>query len=179
MKRIQFLIVALCALASNISAEHHDHSHDHEFTQQHIHDHGKVVATISHAQNQIYLHLTLPAYNAFGFEHAPNNEQQQTLVDSALKKLSQTSNVVEFQPSCITDSTNIVDSHKDMSSTVDKHFDVEIEYIFTCPSNNSILISFSLFKTIPSINKIEVQYISDTKQRLVTLDAEHHTITID
>lgn len=179
MKRIGFLIVILYLSIAYVLAGHHQHDHDIEFTQQHIHDHGKVIATISYSQNQINLHLTLPAYNAFGFEHAPNNKHQQALVDNALKKLSQANNVVEFQPGCIEDSVNIADSHKDTSTTVDEHFDVEIEYIFTCPPSDAISVSFSLFETIPGINQIDVQYISDTEQRLVTLNAENHTITID
>lgn len=178
IKLIGFLTVALYSLIANATDEHH-HDDDFEHTQHRAHDHGKVVATLSYSQNQINLHLMLPAYNAFGFEHAPNNKQQQALVESTLETLSQASNVVEFQPSCIVDSVNIADSHEDTSNTTDEHFDVKIEYIFTCPSSEARSVSFSLFETISSINQIEVQYISDTEQKLVTLDVENHAITID
>lgn len=178
MKRIAFAIAVLYLFASNVSAEHHHEVHDDEFMQQHVHEHDKVVATISYSQDQLNLHIMLPAFNAFGFEHAPNNKQQQELVDIALEKLSQPINIIELHPNCVPTQINSTDSQEYGSTTVDNHFDVEIQYIFSCPSNKAISISFSLFKTIPSINQIEIQFISDKEQNLFTLNPENNTMTI-
>jgi hypothetical protein len=181
MKPLLFLTIILYSLCANVSAgDHHkNHDPDFEFSQQNTHDHGKVVATISYSQNQINLHLTIPAFNAFGFEHTPTNIQEQELVDNTLDKLSKPNNVVLIQPNCAPSTINPPDSHKHgLSNSTGDHYDLELEYAFICPSNQKMSIAFPLFKTVPSIHYIEVQYISDEQQKLILLNADNHILKI-
>jgi hypothetical protein len=179
MKPVTYAIVVLYLFVFSVSAEHHHEDHDFEFTQHHSHEHDKVVAAISYSQDQLNLHIKLPAFNAFGFEHSPKNKQQQELVDSTIEKLSQSINIIELLPNCVPILVNSTDSHINTSTTVDEHFDVELDYEFKCPPNEAISVSFSLFRTTPSIKQIDVQFISDKEQKLFTLNSENNTITID
>ena len=181
MKQLLLLTAILYFLCANVSAgDHHkDHDYDYEFSQQNIHNHGKVVATISYSKNQINLHLTIPAFNAFGFEHTPTNIQEQELVDNTLDKLSKPNSVVLIQPNCAPSTINSFESHEHyLSNSAGDHYDLELEYVFVCPSNQAMSIAFSLFKTIPSIHQIEVQYISDEQQKLISLDVDNHILKI-
>tara|TARA_R110002049_G_scaffold252264_2_gene427281 strand:- start:17952 stop:18491 length:540 start_codon:yes stop_codon:yes gene_type:complete len=179
MKPIIYVTVALYSLLGSVSAEHSHEEHDIEFSAQHAHEHGKVLATISHSNNQLNLHLVLPAFNVFGFEHGPRNKEEQSLVDRILKMLSQPGNVIKLQPDCDPTAINTINSQENNSGTTDKHYDVELEYMFSCPSSDSTIITFSLFHSLPGIDQIEVQYVSDTKQRLITLDNDNYIMTID
>ena len=161
------------------AGEHaHEHDHDFEFTEQHAHDHGKVAATLSYSENRLNLRLLLPAFNAFGFEHAPSNSQEQALVDSTLENLSNAINIIELQPGCQAIKTDAYKSDVLASSGTDEHYNLELDYTFSCPINDALSISFTLFKTIPSINQISIQYLSDKEQKLFTLDPENHSVTV-
>lgn len=164
--------------------DHHEHDdhHDHgiEFTEHQAHQHGKAIATLSYSNNQINFHITLPAMNTFGFEHAPQDNDQQAIVDNVTEKLSKHDNIILFDPECTSTSYQLT-NHKDNlseSNSGEEHYDVELEYIFHCSSSDTISIDFSLFETIPSLEQIEVQYISDHDQQLITLSPHHRNMTI-
>jgi hypothetical protein len=181
MKKVILIMAAYFLLSFKASAEnrHEDHDHDFEFIQRHVHQHGKVVATISYSQNQIDLYIKLPAYNAFGFEYSPSNKNEQSIVDSTLEKLSIPINIIEFDPNCSVISIDPLKSHEQATATnEDEHYDIELEYSFSCPSNKTISASFTLFKAIPNIDQIEDQNVSDKQQKIVTVDAENDTLKI-
>ncbi|MFK8027127.1 MAG: DUF2796 domain-containing protein [Gammaproteobacteria bacterium] len=184
--RIALILFTLPLVAFNVFAEseHHDHHHDHDehtedFTQHNAHEHGRVIVKISYSAHQMNLHLSLPAYNAFGFEHSPTNTDEQSIVDNTLALLNEPKNVFTTEPNCELVSSIFKDDHTQSSTQAEKHYDVEINSIHNCLPNQSISIVFSLFETIPSINQIIVQYISESEQKLITLDKDNTYITIN
>ena len=183
---MKILVLATLTFFSlmSIASDNHDH-HDHddhgiEFTEHQTHAHGKAIATLSYSNNQINFHITLPAKNTFGFEHAPKDNHQKAIVDNVTEKLSKPENIIIFQPKCTSTSYQLTNHQDNLSgsNSGEEHYDVELEYIFLCSSSDTISIDFSLFETIPSLEQIEVQYISDHDQQLITLSPHHRNMTI-
>lgn len=180
MKLIVLVTLTLLPIMLMASDNHDHHDHEVEFTEHQAHEHGKAIATLSYSNSQLNFHIALPAVNTFGFEHAPRDNDQQAIVDNVTDKLSKPDNIILFQPICASTSYKL-SNHQDNlseSNSGEEHFDVELEYIFHCSSSDTISIDFSLFETIPSLEEIEVQYISDHDQQLITLDASNRTMKI-
>ncbi|UPQ88265.1 zinc uptake protein ZrgA [Vibrio sinaloensis] len=66
---------------------------DEGFRQHDAHVHGQVEINIAQDGNELLFEITAPGADVVGFEHAPQNAEQQQTLDNALAKLQQAANV--------------------------------------------------------------------------------------
>ncbi len=87
----QYTQLALCvglAFSTSVAAE--------EFRQHEAHVHGHVELNIAQDGNELLMEITAPGADVVGFEHQPENEQQQAVLAKALEVLNQPSKVIQL-----------------------------------------------------------------------------------
>lgn len=72
--------------------------------QKHIHDQGELF--IAQDGNQWHFEFVLPAINAFGFEHLPENDAQQHAIHQFVKQIASTELVLKLNKQCSLDSAS-------------------------------------------------------------------------
>ena len=160
--------------------KHHDeHDHDAEFTQHAAHQHGHATCSISYSENEIIVSLTLPSIDVFGFEHKATNQQEQAVVEQALNQLSVTDNIIKLEPTCDPTTHQVDYAPSDSSNDNNMHSDVNMNIHFACSNDISRHITFELFNVTPSLEHIEIGYISDNKQALFSVTQDNNSITLD
>ena len=164
----------------HLDHKHHDeHDHDSEFTQHAAHQHGHANGSISFSENEIIVSLTLPSIDVFGFEHKATNQQEQTIIDNALKELSMIGNIIKLEPTCETSTHQVNYEPPESSNDSDIHSDVIVNTHFACGDDSARQIIFELSNITPSIEHIEIGYISDNKQALFSVTPDNNSITLD
>jgi len=234
------LLIALLLCIPFTTALYAEHDHDHEahedddfeFTEHEAHEHGRAIAEISYADNQLNVYLIIPAINVLGFEHTPNTQEEKKIADAIIAKLSDPKHVLEINTACTVASTYIEEGHEvgddheehehesdhdqhhededhhdehEHESDHDQHhenethhdehqheshhehdhegehepehFNIEIEHEYDCQSNDEVMLSFSIFKTLPTLEKLDIQYVSEEQQQLSTLTPDDITFT--
>ena len=188
MQSIKFYIV-LCLFSLPLiliaGEDHHEHDHDDEFEQHAAHVHGHATANISYEDSKLNIDFTFPAIDIYGFEHEARNAEESQAVDNALSLFRDSSNIVTMKPKC----EHELHEHEDHSEHHDhedghdeheeiEHSDVEVDYLFKCETKSPIEINFVLFENFPSLEEINVQFISDNMQQLFTVSPKNPTITV-
>ena len=97
------------------------------------HEHGHALLNVAIDSELLFIELDTPWNNLVGFEHKPNNSEQQTLVDNTLAQLNNPGELFEFQGTKCTVVDTLVensasdntDDHHDEEHAEDKHSDDE------------------------------------------------------
>ena len=173
----------------------HDNEHADEqmFEEHSSHVHGHATAQISYVENILHIRKTLSSIDVFGFEHAPKNEEQNKTIAQSIGIMEKADLLFRFKNNaCELESVQIenelvesdTDSHQDHDSHEDEHHhdhdeethdkdteeeshsDVIANYTFKCDSKKLETIEYLIFDHFPSLEEIEVQYISDHNQAL-------------
>jgi len=171
------------------SDEHHHHDDEENLFEQHTsHVHGHANAQISYESGVLNITNSFSSSDIFGFEHPPRNDEQLNTIKMAVLKLEMTDNIFSFDDaSCKSESVQIEsdliktdeeshDEHHDHSNEhhhndaldKDSHTDVFAKYVFKCNAENLNSIEYLIFDRFPSIEKIEVQFISHNHQAIFT-----------
>lgn len=156
--------------------------------QSHVHGEGKIFVAQEAELWQVY--LSFPAADVLGFEHAPKNTEQSTLVKRVAGQLSSAQNIVDMGSSCqLVSVDNGLDSvehqshkpnhheheseheheheHEHESHHDDhqqsQHLDVEVTYEYECSSPVQE-IHFPYLKTLPSLTKMNVEWVTEQGQ---------------
>lgn len=179
MKIILNLLV-LFLMSSLLIASDDEHHDDHEFEEHDTHEHGYAMANISYIDDSLIIELTLAAKDVFGFENAPKNESEDEIVFLKLSHLENIDNIIATDPACAVTSSavssNILPTNEQRNHTEDTHTDVETTYKLRCGS--SLNLTFKLLKEFTSLEKITVQYVSATEQKLITVTPDNTTISL-
>jgi len=175
--------------------EHHDHDEeDHTFEEHTSHVHGHATAQISLDHGVLNINKSLSSIDVFGFEHAPKNDEQKNKISQAIKVMQKIENIFVFNNNaCELESVNIEsefketdngahndhDAHEDHHDhenenehghedevEEDSHSDVVANYMFKCDHEGLESIEYVIFDHFPSLEEIEVQFISEDKQSL-------------
>jgi hypothetical protein len=168
--------------------------------QGHLHGQGQLF--VSQENNDWHVQFILPAADVIGFEHAPENEEQEKTVQTLAKRLTQNDAVVKLSGKCtLSEATHSLlaehnedhepatghegeredGEHEGEHHEADdhdhdhenheghaKHADVEVEYHFSC-SSKSEKLSVTLFQWLPTLSRIQAQWITDAGQGSATL----------
>ena len=184
-------------------------------TAAQVHQHGQGQLFISQESSDWHVQFILPAADVLGFEHAPENAQQEKTLHSLIERLNNNDAIVDLSEHCTLsevthslgehsllehssfeahehenggngghhdDEYSEPSAHKEPSvgkepSAHEKllahknhteHNDVEVEYHFTCDASNKTL-SVALFQWLPSLSRIQAQWITDAGQGTATL----------
>jgi len=87
------------------------------------HEHGHAELNVAIDSDVLFIEMDSPWNNLVGFEHKPNNDEQQSLVDNALAQLNDPTALFDFDGAECT----IVDTHVENSQSddTDAHHDEE------------------------------------------------------
>ena len=191
MHNFRFILFFIFSLsASQILADSHEHEHEHEhdennlFEEHGTHVHGHAVAQISYVDNILNISKTLPSIDVFGFEHTPKNDEQNNKIMQSIATLENTENIFSFEnKACELESVHIENGlakpdvhshhdHEDHRNDADNnnneksHTNIVANYIFNCDSKKLETIEYLIFDHFPTLEEIEVQFISDHHQAL-------------
>ena len=184
------LTLSLAAHVSNAGDHKHDHgSHDdHKHSQHQSHEahvHGEAELNLIIDGQHLLLELRSPAANLLGFEHEPENPEQQAKLNSALTLLKDYKNVLTIKNNqCQLQSSNIESpfhhkhAHHDEDSK-ESHKEFHGEYEVLCAQGRIIeTLSITLFQSFSGFEKINVQWISDNRQGQQTVTQQKDQLQI-
>lgn len=182
---ISVILIAFCSAGPTTADTHTHDDHQHEFLEFESHVHGEATANIALINSSLTVELKLPAFNVFGFEHEPENTDQQQVVTSRLAYLRESKALIELRPACEIQETKVVsnlEKHHHDSHESDQHYghsDITATYFYRClKDNKEIELNFILFNQLPSLNNILVQFVSDNTQKTFTATRERTTISL-
>jgi hypothetical protein len=147
-------------------------------SQEHVHGQGSVF--IIQEDNQWKMQYVLPASDALGFEHVPENQQQRDALSQLQNTVVNIENLMRLDAKCQQDahSTNLDDfvedsqsedhrqhehsshkhGHKQDHHTEEVHHpNIKLSYTIKC-SDHIKRISFSIFDNMHSLQKLDVEW---------------------
>ena len=179
---MRILILSLLLLISTKSIAESE-----EFTDHDTHQHGHAEVYISFIEQNAQIRLVLPSIDVFGYEHKPNNAQQLSEAQRQLDILDKLENIISIDDSCtqihseVESSMLADDSHNDSHEHDDEHHHDKAEnhsnviatYKLDCKSNTGIQMDFNIFKVYPSLEKLELQFVSNETQTATVMTPEN------
>ncbi|KPZ62850.1 DUF2796 domain-containing protein [Pseudoalteromonas sp. P1-7a] len=132
--------------------------------QKHVHGEGELL--IAQQGNVLQMQFIIPAADALGFEHQVASSTDKNAIDVLAQQLKNSSHAIDIKGLCILQSTenslaHSHDEHADLHSH--DHHNVEATYNFNCKTPVRGF-TVTLFKLMPSLNALNVQWISNTGQ---------------
>lgn len=182
---ISVIFITLLSVSSTFAETHaHDH-HEHDFLEFDSHVHGEATAHITLIDSSLTIELQLPAFNVFGFEHGPENKEEQQVITNRLNYLRESKALIELPPTCNIQKTDVISDlekhHNNAHQAVPagRHSDITATYIYLCERDNEeVQLNFIFFNKLSSLNKILVQFVSDHAQETFTVTPARSTISL-
>lgn len=152
--------------------------------QYEAHEHGAASLLVSADGAELVIVLDSPAFNLFGFEHAPSTTEQQAAVDDALARLITGAGlfVINRSAGCELEDSHVVetastlqmDPGHDEHEAAGGHSDVVVEWHFHCDSPSDLAeIEVGLFDTFPNLTDLDAQYLLDAAQGAQSLSPDN------
>ncbi|MFK7815171.1 MAG: DUF2796 domain-containing protein [Gammaproteobacteria bacterium] len=185
-----FLITA-CVTLYAVEDDHLDIDHE-----EHVaHVHGHATSQITFIDGTFNLEFLLPSIDVFGFEHEPHNDNERETVINSMATLKSADNIVTIHPinACKLDSVSLESSifdslnkenldhdgddsdehhhteeHHHDDNEDGEHSNVSIHYKYSCSHDKLESITYNVFDHFPTIEEIEVQFVSNESQKLFT-----------
>jgi len=198
---ITLLLSPLC-MAESLSQRDHQHnlSDTHELAEQKAHLHGFVELTLALVGNSLEINLESPAANIVGFEHKAISEEQIQAVENAKSALESAKQLFTFSGS----QCALKHAHADISALLkqdehhhdghheeghhgeeeheaheESHSEIKAIYSFKCQQGDKLdTVSVNLFQLFPSIEKLNVMWLTDNLQGSVELNSVSNLIHI-
>lgn len=181
---ICLLLLVLFSAEQIIAESHHQHNDNEDFLEFSSHIHDEATANITLVDDSLTVELHLPAINVFGFERQPQNAQEQQIVTDRLKLLGQNHALMQLPSSCYSSNIKILtdiqasDDHHQHDHEINEHSDITATYSYKCKNTNQIELTFILFNSLTSLQKVMVQFVSDNVQNSFTATQESPSITL-
>ena len=171
------LYVGLSAVANQTLAE------DNRQLGAHLHGAAKMDLVVE--SQTIALYFESPAVNIIGFEHAPENPEQQSMVEEAKKALGEISNVIELpdHAGCVLSSNSVEwvvegDEHEEHEERA-AHSEFQAEYILKCRDIARVeSVSVNLFDRYEGLDQIALQAALPSGQTAMKLTPSSNTIPL-
>ena len=200
------LLAPLALVAPWVSAdEKHEHEHDHEKRQHDAHVHGIAALNLALEGQEVHVELDSPAANLVGFEHAPSSEADHAALDKAVATLKDGDRLFRFnaEARCRMEKADVTsallheehDEHGDKHSSdhdhekkdghdhekhedeEEAHSDIEATYHFECNQPGKLTqLTVELFEAFPGTEKLNVQYVIESKQGAAELTPADHVV---
>ncbi|WP_300174575.1 DUF2796 domain-containing protein [uncultured Aliivibrio sp.] len=179
------------------AADHHHDEHENSEHRQHgAHVHGVVETNIAQDGEHLLFEITAPGSDVIGFEHAPQNKEQDLLLEQAIIKLKEPSSIFSLPAAanCVVSDVHIShnmkpddhdhdhdhdqhdgEHHKEHS----KHGEFTAQYEYHCeemPKLNQIETQW--FTVFTHTQKMTVQYLGDSGQKAATLTAKNTVLAL-
>ncbi|MBF0220154.1 MAG: DUF2796 domain-containing protein [Gammaproteobacteria bacterium] len=162
---------------------------DDQHREHGAHQHGMAQLNISQEGKILLLELETPAINITGFEHLPQNREQQTVVAQATAKLGKGEDLFHLTSAAactlIESKVNsalitpvaekdLAEHHDEQKEATETHHDFDVNYRFNCEHPEQLhQIEVMLFEHFPLTSEIEVQLIFAGGQQHARLTASH------
>jgi len=174
LKQVVIVLISLI-LVGQVTGETH--------LDAHVHGEAKMMIVLEN--NQLFIEIETPAMNVLGYEHPPENKQQQQGLKQAVQTFEQSSQIIKLHGGfCLPHSQNVETpglEHKADSPYHDHnaHTEFHISYIWTCKNARDLKeIELSLFEHFPGFDMIRAQWIFTRGQGAATLDSKHRLIKV-
>lgn len=129
--------------------------------QKHVHGEGELL--IAQEGNVLQMQFIIPAADALGFEHQAANSSDKNAINVLAQQLKNSSHAIDIKGQCILQSTENSLAHSHSEHDEHDHHNVEATYNFNCKTP-VVGFSVTLFNLMPSLNALNVQWISNTGQ---------------
>ncbi len=174
---------------------------------QHFHTHGVANLTLASENGAVEVQFESPAMSLLGFEHTPRTKQQIEIVERTKSFLTKPENVLSINGADCSfsgSSVNILgpagkalkdnetakrehdhdhqdsdDQHFENEPTQEGHSEVSANYLLDCVDEKTPQsIKVLLFRRFPSLEKIEVNWVTETQQGESILRSQASTIEL-
>jgi len=129
--------------------------------QKHVHGEGELL--IAQEGSLLQMQFIIPAADALGFEHQAASSSDKNAINVLAQQLKNSSHAIDIKGQCILQSTENSLAHSHSEHDEHDHHNVEATYNFNCKTP-VIGFSVTLFNLMPSLNALNVQWISNTGQ---------------
>ena len=152
-----------------------DHTHGQGAAHGKAHVHGEAQLDVAIQAQMVYIEFKSPAANIVGFEHAPKNSAQRSLLEDAAHALAKPDNLFQFgDASCSQQKVRVRMPHSggEREDPV-PHSSIYASYQFACDDLtrlNDVMVE--LFSHFPEVHKISVQWITPSGQGVKSLTAK-------
>lgn len=190
----------LAGLASAVMAE---------TERQHgAHEHGAARLSVAADHQEVVIQLDSPAYNLFGFEHAPSTDAQHQIVDEGVARLKDASLwTLSRAAGCELEDVAIESvllegdhdheheeehdhdhEHEEEHGHEEdhdheegsQHSDVEVAWHFHCDNPERLTtIEVGLFDVFSNLDDLDVQYLTETAQGGAELSPSRTTLNLE
>lgn len=167
-----FWYFVACYSQAESAFEEDDHHSDH---QHHAHEHGLAHMNLIGDKKKLSIELTIPMLDVTGFEHKPETDKEQTILNNKLVAINKIDSwlVINQQAECqLTHRAVQVDS-------ATEHPDIDLDIEFLCNTPNSLKkIQVNIFDQLDSLEKIESQWVIAGNQSATTLTKTERNILV-
>ena len=156
---------------------------DDEHRQHGAHEHGAAKLMVAQDGTDFLLSLDTPAFNIYGFEHSPEDDQQQQIVSNAQALLKQGKQLFLFpqDAQCSLKDTAIeteTGDHDGDEASQGGHSDLNVEWHFSCKQPlQATSLTLTLFDAFNNLKDLDVTYLTDSGQGAAELSASKHSFT--
>ena len=170
------------------------------------HTHGTAHLTLAYEGGVLEAQFESPAMSLLGFEHKPNNQSQVETIEKTKALLNSPESIFTFNTSYCSTSTvnvNIIgpagqtldhdhkeeekedhDHHHDHGSEehgeheepIESHSEVSALYVFNCDNEKLQSVTTDLFEHFSKLEKIKVDWVTETQQGQNILQANSTTV---
>ncbi|MHA7228190.1 zinc uptake protein ZrgA [Vibrio campbellii] len=180
------LVIGL-SLAATANAE--------EYRQHEAHVHGHVEFNIAQDGKDLLIEITSPGADVVGFEHAPENAEQEKALGDAVAALKNTDQLfaINKQAKCVIEDVHVShtlgqdsheghehhDEHEGHDHEHGGHGEFTAEYRYHCDSVADLnSINTTWFKQFPATESISANLFTDTTQSATSLSKDNAKIAI-
>ena len=200
-----FLAPMVLVSPGTFAGEKHEDDQDQEHRQHDAHVHGIATLNLALEGQEVHVELDSPAANIVGFEHAPSSEDDHAALEKAVATLKDGDRLFRFNndAGCRMEKANVTsalldeehDEHADTHSddhdheeeggvTHEKHEDegdthseIKAAYHFECDQPGKLMqLIVELFEAFPGTEKLNVQYVIESKQGAAELTTAGHVL---
>jgi len=159
--------------------EKHEHDHEPQHRQHGAHVHGIAALNLALEGQEVHIELDSPAANTVGFEHAPSSEADHSALDKAVATLKDGDRLFRFnaEAGCRMEKAGVTSALLSGEHEGETHSDIEAAYHFECAQPGKLTqLNVELFEAFPGMEKLNVQYVVESKQGAAQLTPADHVV---
>jgi hypothetical protein len=191
LKTLNLIFIVFILIPLSYSKNHEKKHHKHENLSAHEHGHAQL-SIVFETGSQGLLEFESPAIDVLGFEHKPSSTEEESKIKE-LKNIfeSKAEKFFSFSPElkCSfkvkeadleAEEHHHSDAHtKQFKKKSGEHFSFHAHYELNCLKEvQGSLFKLDLFKNYPSLETVELQYISLKEQKVQKLNSKDNSFNL-
>ncbi|MFK7862590.1 MAG: DUF2796 domain-containing protein [Pseudohongiellaceae bacterium] len=151
------------------------------------HVHGIAELNIAMIDQQIQLEFISPAMNLLGFERAPSSAKEKALWEKIISDLQTNrwllgdafgdcrKTTLSFEAPDYAETL----SHEHHNHEGESHGDIRVQYQIDCPNKPAKDLSIAAFSSFSGLNRINVQWVTESQQGFAVLNPSNIKLTLE